>query len=661
MSGTDATRREHFRGDIEGLRAISVIGVILFHLRLGPVSGGFAGVDVFFVISGFLITSLLLREMEATNRIDLLAFWARRARRLLPNAFLVLALVLLATALLTPFFRWHSVATDVKAALLFHANFHFAEKTVDYFFAHEQPSPVLHFWSLSVEEQYYFIWPVIALAVLALAPGRRHLVLCAVIAAVVALSFAANVLTVATHQPQAFFGLFSRAWQIGVGGLLAVGLAHGSGIGSRISQPWYAGVLGWAGLALIAFCFWLLDETLQYPGWWALLPVLGASLLIISGSVAGQRTLLARILSVAPMRWVGARSYSLYLWHWPLIAFFGPYFDSSHGKLVLLVLIVSCAVLAYQFVENPVRQGGGLSRGAVPTLAVFGGAAALLATVAVGLSKVPAQVLHVDALRAEAVGKAQADRGGAYDLQCHLAFDDEVTPPHCNFPAPAGSRRVALFGDSHAAQWFDPLRVAADEAGWAISSMTKSGCPAMAVTMYFPQRRSVFHPCDRWRESVMTSLTGPDKPDLVIIASRWTYSGWVYDKARGSVLHGEAAYRVLNAGLLTTVRRLQAAGVQVAFIMDTPTIDARFADCIAYGRDPDCGRARTVALPTPPIEGPAIAELGPSIRVIDVNDEICDKTQCPSLRGGQVLFRDPDHLTAAFARTFAPRFRELLP
>jgi peptidoglycan/LPS O-acetylase OafA/YrhL len=305
------------RLDIEGLRAVAVTVVILFHLHITGFSGGFVGVDIFFVISGFLITSLLLRERHSHGRIDLMAFWMRRARRLLPNAFLVLACVLLASFAMVPAYRWGEVTADVFAALAFYANFHFSAKAVDYFFVNSTPSAVLHFWSLSVEEQFYVLWPLIIAATTAMIADRKHKLLLLIILAASLASFVANVLMIGTNQPNAFLGFVTRIWQLGVGAALATWFfAH-------VPSPQVSNILSWVGAIGIAVSIFFFDESLRYPGWWAMLPTLSCAAMIAGGAGA-PNAMPSRMLGYSVLQWIGARSYSLYLWHWPLIVFLGP-------------------------------------------------------------------------------------------------------------------------------------------------------------------------------------------------------------------------------------------------------------------------------------------------------------------------------------------------
>jgi peptidoglycan/LPS O-acetylase OafA/YrhL len=351
MTTTAATRRapeaapaQTFRPDVEGLRAVAVTAVVLFHAGVPGLRGGYVGVDVFFVISGFLITSLMLREIAGTGAVSLRRFYARRARRILPASSLVLVTVILATYHWLGFLRGDEVARDGVWAALFASNFRSAALGVDYLASQAAPSPMQHFWSLAVEEQFYLVWPL-AVVLLIRFGHRRWIGICLGVA--VAASFAWSV------RSGGYFGPATRAWEIGAGGLLAV-------FSLRLAAP-----VAWLGLALIGLAVVGFDESTPFPGYAAALPVLGA-LLVLAGR--GDA-----LLGLAPLRWLGRISYSLYLWHWPVLiileqAHGGPLSASARTLAVLLSLVL--AVLTYFGVEDPIRRSGRLKRSAPLTLAV---------------------------------------------------------------------------------------------------------------------------------------------------------------------------------------------------------------------------------------------------------------------------------------------------
>ena len=369
-----AEGRDTFRPDIEGLRGVAVLLVVLFHSSLiVGIPGGFIGVDVFFVISGFLITGLLLRERERTGGISLPAFYARRVRRLLPAGVVALTCTLVASFIILAPLDRASVALDAAAAALSVGNIRFAMAEGDYFASVASPSPLLHYWSLAVEEQFYVVWPALVLV----ATRGRRLRLGAGIAlmAVLVASLVANIVVSGTAVSWAFYSLPTRAWQLSLGGLIAVAAVPLA----RVPRPVTAG-LGWIALPAIIGAAMTFDGSLAYPGAWALVPTLAAGALLIAGPGAYGP---GRLLALRPLRFLGRISYSLYLWHWPVLMLPLIALESvppAEVRAVLVGVSIGAAWLSWRYVEEPFRTG-------FPTLArrpirtVMAGASAVLAVV----------------------------------------------------------------------------------------------------------------------------------------------------------------------------------------------------------------------------------------------------------------------------------------
>jgi peptidoglycan/LPS O-acetylase OafA/YrhL len=343
-----------FRPDIEGLRAVAVALVVLFHAGVVPLAGGYVGVDVFFVLSGFLITGLLIRERLAFDSTSLPRFYARRVRRILPAATLVLVVTLLASYQWLGFLRANTIALDGQWTALFGANLHFALEGTQYLNNLAPPSPLQHYWSLAVEEQFYLIWPLLFLIIAGIGRGARLRVKLAVaLGIIITASFAWSIIQTPQDGNWAFFSPLTRAWELAIGALLAVSIPLILRIPTS-TGPW----LSWAGLGCVIGSAFLLDGNTPFPGYAASLPVLGAALAIIGGTVTpggGAEVVLAR----APLQWLGKLSYGLYLWHWPLLIVSAQAtgnavsFPQSLGLVAIAVLL---SVVTYRLAENPIRR-----------------------------------------------------------------------------------------------------------------------------------------------------------------------------------------------------------------------------------------------------------------------------------------------------------------
>jgi peptidoglycan/LPS O-acetylase OafA/YrhL len=346
-----AAHPSRFRADIEGMRAIAVVLVLLYHAALGPFGGGYVGVDVFFVVSGFLITGVLLRDFGDGVR-SLPGFWARRARRLLLASVLVIVATIVAGRFVLDPLAQRSLARDAIAAGVFVVNIVFARRAGDYFASQLAPSPLLHFWSLAVEEQFYLLWPLLLLAFRRLR-RRRTAVLLTAIGSLWVASFVASIVVTEHHGPWAFYLLPTRAWELLSGAAVAI---VGHRVAAWIPSTWRA-ALGWLGVGAVCSAALLLGGRQDFPGWIALWPVAGTVAMVLGGISAASHGP-QRLLSSAPLVWIGRRSYGIYLWHWPALvlvaAAAGPLVAWQRGAVVCGSVVI--AALTYQVLENPVRH-----------------------------------------------------------------------------------------------------------------------------------------------------------------------------------------------------------------------------------------------------------------------------------------------------------------
>lgn len=384
---TPPPRQAAFRPEIEGMRALAIGLVLVFHAGVPFLPGGFIGVDVFFVISGFLITGLLIREIESTGRISLTAFWGRRAKRLLPASILVVIFTAIGTYLVVPNTSWRSIGSDLVATAVYLVNWRFAAEAVDYNAEGAGVSPVLHFWSLAVEEQYYIVWPLLlalmaAVVLSRVSRAKARTVIGAALAVIVVPSFAWSLLYTAQNPEGAYFITTTRLWELGIGAAVAVGSQQWSRL-----PGWIAAVLGWLGVAAVIAAGFTLSETMAWPGHLALIPVLGTAAMLVAttgrrpggGGVAG-------FLSFRPFVWVGGLSYSWYLWHWPLLVLAKAQFGELRLRHALLVTLVAgvFAWLSLHLVENPIRRAPALAKNHL--LALSGGLNLSLVGVVTGIA-----------------------------------------------------------------------------------------------------------------------------------------------------------------------------------------------------------------------------------------------------------------------------------
>ena len=346
-----------FRPDIEGLRAVAVLLVVLYHAGFGGLSGGYVGVDVFFVISGFVITGVLLRERESSSSTSLLRFYARRSRRIIPAATLVIVVTVIATYAALGVVTGDQTAIDARWTAVFLANFHFASLGTNYLTAQQPPSPLLNFWSLAVEEQFYLVYPALFLLIAGLRTRWSLQARLAVgLIVVIATSFAVSVLQTASSPTVAYYSPFTRAWELALGALVAVGTTWLRRV------PTAAGsVMTWVGLAAIAFGAIAFDSHTAYPGSLVAIPVVGACL-VIAGGVNTPRWAAESLLGLAPFRWLGRLSYSLYLWHWPILILAAEAAGRTslpfHQNIVWLAVALAASVISFGLVENPIRHLG---------------------------------------------------------------------------------------------------------------------------------------------------------------------------------------------------------------------------------------------------------------------------------------------------------------
>jgi peptidoglycan/LPS O-acetylase OafA/YrhL len=634
-----------FRPDVEGLRGVAILLVVAYHAQVPGFPGGYVGVDLFFVLSGYLITRLLVTEFGHRGRIDFLHFYARRIRRLLPAAVLVVVATLLIGLLVYPPADQLRLAASALATVLYVSNIHFADRATDYL-ADEEANPLLHTWSLAVEEQFYLLWPAIIAAALIAArrrPGSRRLVW--TVAAIGAGSFLLSVWLTEVVRPWAFFLLPTRAWEFALGALASL-----LPIADRLEVRWVRG-LAWTGLALVLGAAVGFGPETGFPGAAALIPTAGTACLLVAGATTVRGGPFP-LLEHPAMQWLGRLSYAWYLWHWPLLAFARdlPLLDGPTVFLALSVVALGLAAVTHRLVENPVRRSPWLQARprlalAMALLLTTAGVSAAVLTRAFGEreSSSPSQVAYSEA-RA---------RPRPYTDGCHLSLF-EVTPRLCTYGDTTSPATVVLFGDSHATHWFPALESAAWARRFRLVSMSKSACPAASVRLANEQLGRGYVECDRWRERALRQIVAL-RPAVVVISSFSAYLALPGERNPWRV--GLATWKV---GLQRTVARLDAAGIRVVVLSDVPRAPYNIPSCLAraawnpflYRDDCDFPRAseRIELAHKMDLE---VATLVPSTRVLDLTDVICPTETCDPEEDGMVRYRDSHHLTTRYSASLA--------
>ena len=642
---------EGFRPDVEGLRAVAVGLVLLYHAGLPFVPAGFVGVDVFFVISGFLITGLLVKEMRQTGRISLAGFYARRAKRLLPAAALVLATTVLMTVAFLPRTRWSDVGGDIVSAALYVVNWRLAGRSVDYLAEDAVASPVQHYWSLAVEEQYYLLWPVLLLIASWWArrggrsTGTSLWIGVGTLLGCVALSSLAWSVYLTGHEAaSAFFVTTTRMWELAIGAAVALAAAALVRLPRRL-----AAVLGWAGLAAIAASALVYSTNTPWPSSAALLPTLGAAAVIAAGAAAGPAGP-AALLGTGPFRWVGGLSYSLYLWHWPLLVFAAAYLGGlgpGRGLAVAAVSVIP-AWLTHKLVENPIRFSRRISR--QPRLALTLGAGLTLVGVVGGLVPVVALARATDDIGIHPNPLAATkDVPDAYARGCQ-APESTAEPVTCLYGDPDGQVTVAVVGDSKILQWISALDTIGERRGWRVQTYTKSACSFTAATISLDG--APYDTCTRWNAAVLDRLRA-DPPDAVVTS-----------QGRRTALDGGS--EAMAAGLRDRWSQLARSGVWVAVVLDNPHPPDEVSpvyECVS--QHPDAPRACAFARDEAARSGASSPQLAAAkglrgVQVIDLTDDICPGDRCPPVIGNVLVYRQGSHLTRTYVDTLAPRLEKAL-
>ena len=652
------------RTDIQALRTIAVSLVVLFHLWPNRMPGGFVGVDVFFVISGFLITKHIVHEVEI-GHFSVTGFWARRIKRLLPASFLVLSATALAVVFLAPISNWVQWLGEVQASVFYFENWNLAGSAVDYLALANQASPVQHFWSLSTEEQFYFAWPLlVALAIYVAAKfgrqarARRAIFLALLVVAVASLAY--GIFYTRVEPAIAYFSTPVRAWEFAMGALVVFVPALKSN-----SQKQFIALLG---LSLILISAIVIDTSTPFPGIAALLPVVGTAAVIVAAVESGW---LSRVLAIKPIQWLGDKSYAIYLWHWPVLilaplvlhgaATFG-------NKIGLLAITLVLSWLTQKFIETP------MSIARPPKWKVF----AIAATVSVLIASLSGLAIQIGnqqiaeqlkfgksgavaaepcfgaAARANEVTFCVNDRlTGTFPAlsvapsdipklpdSCFSVTREQVAASYCALGDRSAGVKIAAVGDSHIAHFAGALNALAVKNHWALDLYAKGGCPfSYAVRVH---DAVLTKNCPAWVANVVAKISNGGY-DLAVTSQRAGVA-WVGGNARAV------------SGLTNLWSQLTANGLPIVAIKDNPNPGQKIPACLLTGRL--CLADKSKALQFDP-QVQAAAQVT-AVRLINFDEIYCDAKNCLPVIGHVVVYRDDNHLTDTFARTLAPELSKYL-
>lgn len=659
-----------FRPDIEGLRGIAILLVLLFHAGLPWTPGGYIGVDVFFVISGFLITGKLWRESQQPGGLNITKFYAWRIRRLLPAALVAVAVISLVGLLLAAPLDRSELAADGAASALSLANMRFIG-SADYFAHTSTPSPFLHFWSLSVEEQFYLVWPALMVLLTWRGVSARRVIVVLLIG--VLASLALSIWLTDASPARAFYLLPTRIWQLGVGGLLAlVGI-----VGTSRS----AGVLAWAGLAAVAIAGVALTSEVPYPGLAAVLPTAGAVALLYGGAAPSGPV---RLLAAAPLRFLGKISYSLYLWHWPLLVLPIMFLERSLSGAEVVAAVaaaIGASWLSWRFIEQPFRYGERSRRATSWSAIRFGvagilvvtlftqGFAAVLPSSAVAVEPPPSPSgspvpspsgspvpsdgpIALPADLTPALASARDDEERLRGDGC-LAFERVATPPNCVYGVKDSATTIALVGDSHASHWFPAIEAIALERGWRLLTFVKVSCSFTTLVQRNLALKREYRECTAFNEATVTRLN-QIKPALTIVVNRRTFRP----------IEENITSALAGAALGEMVARIPGA---TAILVDTPDPGREVPACLSkhasdiraclFTQDDADNREIGIA--------ERVAANVSGARLIDLTRSICAAWPCSPIAKNVLIYRDEDHMTETFSRSLAAplgvEIEQLLP
>jgi peptidoglycan/LPS O-acetylase OafA/YrhL len=653
-----------YRSDIEGLRAVAILLVVAAHAGVPWLAGGFIGVDVFFVLSGYLITGLLLQEIRKTGHLQLVRFYTRRFRRLLPALlFMLLCISVLSITLLAPFEQLNQIPA-AQAASIWASNLYFSFTDFNYFSQASDKNLFLHTWSLGVEEQFYLVWPFFLMFLLKCWNWQngnqdfkhlkhlKHLKQGMIVTIILCLIL--SIFSSYTKPLWGFYLMPSRIWQFALGALTFLwtiekegninGLSNFS-VSDKIFRRF--NLSGWIGIFLIIVSALLLDSNISYPSGWAILPSMGTVLVLLAGATTTP-TRVARVLSIPPLLWVGRVSYSWYLWHWPVLVLGGLFFWEKTEVVTILLVIISlaCAIFSYRFIESPIRFNKQLSKQTKTVLVV---ALFLMLTVVVlcefwqrtatSWSTLPKQQLY---------HKVRSNSPIIYAMGCDQWFySSDVNI--CAFGDKNPTKTAVLVGDSIMGQWFPALAAAYNNPGWQLMVLTKSSCPMVDEPIFYKRIGMEYTVCSQWRDKVLTVLASI-KPDIVfmggISSSDFSKNQWISGTKR---ILDKISPITKDIVIIRSTHSLpfDGPGCLARRAWQPPLVSA-LSDCRSVAGNQHEKNVFSWLMEA--------AKEFKNVSVIDLNPIICPNGFCYAEKDGKIIFRDSQHLSARYVETLSHYF-----
>lgn len=667
------------RKDIQGLRAIAVIAVLIFHFWPNRLPGGYVGVDIFFVISGFLITLHLLKKPPITFA-GLTEFWAKRIRRLLPAATVVLLVTVAASAIWLPETMIQRTVKEAAAAAIYGENWMLASTATNYLDSEDEPSPIQHYWSLSVEEQYYVMWPLLVSGVFIFARGRRWSFkksLAVALSLVFLISLAWSIYLTDKNPAAAYFVTTTRIWELALGGLVAMMSLRKFELSKN-----QALTMAWAGIAMIAATLLIFTEKTPFPSYTALLPTVATGMIILA-STDKLRFAPGILLNRRSSQFLGDISYSLYLWHWPVVII-APYALGAplraQEKIALIILIIAASAATKRYIEDPARKSKILVLSRPRTYTY--GAASILAVVFVSMGLLQfsqnAEARSASQLQAamneddSCIGAgalrnkdcrsisgekllmtpafAKSDKPVLYDDDCWVGrpFTDRKV---CTYGKKDSETRIALIGNSHAGMWHAALDKIAVENGWRLDTYLISECYTILSPLAF-ENADLTRNCTSWNKWAIDSIVRQNYNTVIMSNRTYVQIRGVESRNRDQV--AEREYKKIITMFLN-------AGKKAFIIRDGPEGGSNVPDCVATNQEDGmdiCSNLRIKVLKDDPLYNAAAEYKSAQVGSMDLSNRMCDDERCYTVIGGLIAYFDYGHLSDTFVKTL---YKDIAP